>query len=57
MLIESTFDLVVLSELEGDSNELFFFTSNLSFKFTVTSPQEMSTFFVTIPISLCPKEI
>jgi hypothetical protein len=53
VLIGSMFDPLLLSEPDGDSDGLFFFASNRSFKFTVTSPMDISTFLITI--SLCPK--
>jgi hypothetical protein len=53
VLIGSTFDPLLLSEPDGDSDGLFFFASNRSFKFTVTSPMDISTLLITM--SLCPK--
>lgn len=52
VLMGSTFDL---SEPDEDSDDLFFFISSRSFKFTVTSPMDTSTFLILIPTSLCSK--
>lgn len=55
VLVESACDPTLLSEPEEDFDGLLLFKSNSSFKFTVTSPLEMSIFLITMPTSLCPK--